>query len=273
MDISDSLALVTGGARRIGRGLVLELARRGADVAVHYNTSEDDASETATLARDEGVSSYPFDADLSEVADCGRLWDEVCSRFGRAPSVLVNSASFYPRGSFDVTDAAMWDLTMSVNVRAPFLLAQAMARSLLRRDRDDVDEDADDYVGSVGQIVSINDSRRVYRSRFAYGVSSVALTGLTRSLAVSLSPAIQVNEVLLGPVLPPSDAADRSTVSFDKGSRRDRVESRGSSGDAFGPSGRMGSVSEVARAVLSLIENEYINGASLHLDGGLNATR
>ena len=131
---------------------------------------------------------------------------------------------------------------MAIKVRAPMLLAQMMARDLPEVDS--------------GKIVNINDRRRVYKSRFAFGVANSAMSGLTRSLAAALAPQIQVNELRLGPILPLSD---------DQISDQSRL-----SPNTSGPAGRMGELDEVCRAVISLIENDYINGASLVVDGGLS---
>ena len=248
MQICGTTALVTGAGRRIGRALALSLGESGADVVVHYNTSADAALETVDTLRDMGVNAAAVGADLSDADGCAFLWSESLRLMGDVPRIVINNASFYGRFSFSDTDSDIWDVAMNVNVRAPFLLAKSLASSLSD--------------GFPGKIININDSRRVYRSRFAYGVSNATLSGLTRSLSVTLAPDIQVNEVLLGPTLPPVDAKE-SNVDTDR-DVRDRFA-------MYGPSGRMGSLSDVCDAVKFLILNDHISGASLSVDGGLSA--
>lgn len=248
MQISGTTALVTGAGRRIGRALALSLGESGADVVVHYNTSEDAALETVDMLRDMGVNAMAVGADLSDADGCAFLWSESLRLMRDVPRIVINNASFYGRFSFSDTDSDIWDVAMNVNVRAPFLLTKSLASSLSD--------------GVPGKVININDSRRVYRSRFAYGISNAALSGLTRSLSVTLAPDIQVNEVLLGPTLPPVDAKES-----DVGTNRD-VRDRFA---MYGPSGRMSSLSDVCDAVKFLIMNDHISGASLSVDGGLSA--
>lgn len=248
MQISGTTALVTGAGRRIGRALALSLGESGADVVVHYNTSADAALKTVDTLRDMGVNAEAVGADLSDADGCAFLWSESLRLMRDVPRIVINNASFYGRFSFSDTDSDIWDVAMNVNVRAPFLLTKSLASSLSD--------------GVPGKVININDSRRVYRSRFAYGVSNAALSGLTRSLSVTLAPDIQVNEVLLGPTLPPVD-----TLESDVDTNRD-VRDRFA---MYGPSGRMGSLSDVCDAVKFLILNDHISGASLSVDGGLSA--
>ncbi len=243
MEISGSTALVTGASKRIGRALALALAEKGCNVAVHYNSSEREARETRDLARALGVRSEIVGADLANADECVSLWNRTVGLFGDVPSVVINNASYFDRVGIDELAPDDFDQAMAVNVRAPLLLAQAMARDLPE--------------GSVGKIVNINDRREVYRSRIAYSITNSALTGLTKTLAVSLAPRIQVNELRLGVILPLPDDESVGPRRYD-----DRT---------LGPAGRMGTVEEVCQAIISLISNDYINGASLNLDGGLSA--
>ena len=243
MEISGSTALVTGAAKRIGRALALSLAERGCNVAIHYNSSEDDARETRELARALGVRSEIVGADLANADECVSLWSRTVELLGDVPSVVINNASYFDQVGIEELAPGDFDQAMAVNVRAPLLLAQSMAR--------DLPENA------AGKIVNINDRRKVYRSRVAYSITNTALTGLTKTLAVSLAPRIQVNELRLGVILPLPDD--------------EPVEPRRHADRTLGPASRMGTVDEVCQAVVSIIGNDYINGASLNLDGGLSA--
>ena len=243
MQINGATALVTGASRRIGRAFALALAEAGCNVAVHYFTTENDAIETRDRARQFGVKSETIQADLAIPDECHRLWSETVQKLGQVPRVIINNASFFEEVTLDDVTADEFDRTMAVNVRAPMLLAQAMARDLPKT--------------SSGKIFNINDRRMAYRSRITYAITNSALTGLTKTLAISLAPRIQSNELRLGVILP-LDATPNS-------------EQRSYSDRTMGPAGRMGTLDEVTQALISIIGNDYINGASLSVDGGLSA--
>jgi pteridine reductase len=230
---------VTGGGRRVGRAIALSLAEAGANVAVHYNASGADAEETAATARSFGARAETFQADLLDARSTVRLIDDVARSLGMA-SVLVNNASLFTTGRFEDTSLDEWERYMAVNVRAPFLLAQAMFREM--------------PAGAHGKVINLNDWRTARAKRFAYGASKAALSGLTRSLAVAMAPNVQVNELALGAILPPADL-----VVSEPGQPQETK---------LGPAARMGSLNEVTAAVLSLIENDFITGETLHVDGG-----
>lgn len=243
MEIQGATALVTGASRRIGRALALALANNGCNVAIHYNTSQAGALETRALVRERGIDGEVVQADLADSRECDRLWKETVDQMGTKPSILVNNASFFVRARLEDVSADAFDHAIAVNVRAPMLLAQKMSR--------DMSPD------SVGKIFNINDRRQVYRSRFTYAITNTALTGMTKALAVSLAPRIQVNELRLGVITPLSD---------------DRVDDVPSySSRTLGPARRTGTLEEVSQAVISVIRNDYINGASISVDGGLSA--
>ena len=247
MKITGSTALVTGASKRIGRAIALSLAEEGCNVAVHYLGSHDEAIETCEAIRSLGVASESIRADLAKPTDCDRLWIETIDKLGASPNILINNASPFARADLARTSVSEFDNAIAVNVRAPMLLAQMMAQRMSEN--------------QIGKIVNINDIRSVYKSRFAYGVSNAALSGMTESLSVSLAPQIQVNELRLGPILPLSD---EDTSDEDQSMQPSMAE------QSLGPAQRMGSLTEVCRAVISLIENDYINGASLAVDGGLS---
>jgi pteridine reductase len=238
LEITGKTALVTGSGRRVGRALAFALAEAGARVAVHYNGSQADAAETVEAIRDLGGEAEALQADLEAPEAAYALVRAALDRFGSL-DILVNNASLFATGRFEDTSVTEWDRYMAVNVRAPFLLAQAMAAALPS--------------GSPGKIINLNDWRTARAKRFAYGASKAALSGLTRSLAVSMAPDVQVNELALGAVLPPADITPRPL---------EQMETK------LGPSGRMGTLNEVAQAMLALIGNDFITGETLHIDGG-----
>ena len=243
MDIQGATALVTGASKRIGRALALALADNGCNVAIHYNTSQTEALETKAHVKSRGVHAAVIQTDLANASECHRLWKDAVELMGVTPNILVNNASSFARASLDDVSADAFDHAIAVNVRAPMLLAQAMNRDLAP-DR-------------IGKIFNINDRRQVYRSRFTYTITNTALTGMTKALAVSLAPRIQVNELRLGVIMPLSDDENDDAPPY--------------SSQTLGPAQRTGTLEEVAQTVISVIQNDYINGASINVDGGLSA--
>lgn len=239
MDIRGKTALVTGSARRIGRATALELARLGARVAVHYRSSEDEARDTEARIGSLGGEAALFRADLIEPEAPGRLIDAVLDRFG-ALDILVNNASVFSPGSLEDTTLRLWDAQMDANARAPFFVAQAASRAMLQQE--------------AGKIINIADpaGEAIWTAYFPYSVSKAALLGVTRGLARALAPKIQVNAVSPGPVHFPADYTDAQ-----KQFAIDRTLLK-----------RAGSPEDVVRAIIFLIDNDYITGEVIHVDGG-----
>src|SRR5581483_7289610 len=171
--------LITGSAKRIGRVIAIELARRGFEVAIHYNTSQHEAEQTAR----ECGSALIFQADLSRVDEIQRLFREVRERFGPL-NYLVNNAARFTR--FDVLDIseADWDFIHSVNLKATFFCCQEGARQMKAE-------------GGGGRIVNISSlgGIRPWADHVHYCASKAGVIMLTKALAKALAPAITVNSV------------------------------------------------------------------------------
>jgi NAD(P)-dependent dehydrogenase (short-subunit alcohol dehydrogenase family) len=239
MDPEGKTVLVTGSARRIGRATILEFARRGARVAVHYNSSESEARETVREIESLGAEVASFRADLARPGEAQDLVEEVLGRFGRL-DILVNSASVFAPGSLEDTSEALWDSQMDTNARAPFFLARAAAPGMRER--------------GEGKIINVADpaGESVWPGYFAYSVSKAALLAVTRGLARSLAPEVQVNAVAPGPVqFPDSYSEEQKQAAV----RRTLLK-------------RAGTRDDVVRAILFLVENDYVTGEVLHVDGG-----
>jgi NAD(P)-dependent dehydrogenase (short-subunit alcohol dehydrogenase family) len=242
MEISESISLVTGSARRVGRATAIALAERGSRVAIHYRSSGEDADATLATIRDIGVDADSFQADLTNRLERERLVREVQSRFGRV-DILVNNASVFSPGTLEDSTSEMWDEQMEANAKAPYFMAQGVAPMMLRSGR--------------GKIVNLADpaGELIWPSYFPYSVSKAALLGITRGLAKTLAPHVQVNAVAPGPVCFP-DYYTESQKQF-------AVEKTLLK--------RVGSPDDVVRAVLFLVENDYITGEVIHVDGGRHA--
>tara|TARA_B100001146_G_scaffold209729_1_gene206992 strand:+ start:750 stop:1481 length:732 start_codon:yes stop_codon:yes gene_type:complete len=239
MDPNAKVALVTGAGRRIGRALALALGDTGCRVAVHYNHSEQDANETASLIKAMGNEAITVKADLEDPTQVENLAAHVNEQLGPI-EIMVNNASVFDKVGLKEVSAEEFDRHFAINVRAPFLLAKSMNEQLA--------------TGSPGKIINLNDWRKARPTRFAYGVTKSALSGLTRTLALSMAPNVQVNEIALGAILPPAD------IPIDR--PRDKITIN------LGPADRMGSLNEVADAMMMLIKNDFITGETINVDGG-----
>lgn len=245
MDPNGKVALVTGAGRRVGRALALALGDAGCRVAVHYGESEQDARETTSLINSLGTEAVAIQADLEDPAQVGSLAASVAEQLGSI-DILVNNASIFDKLGMDEVSVENWDRHFAINVRAPFLLAQAMGEQL--------SNGVSDGESTPGKIISLNDWRTARPTRFVYGISKTALSGLTRTLALSMAPHVQVNEIALGAILPPSD------MPLDRPREEIQID--------LGPIDRMGTLNEVANAVMMLIENDFITGETINVDGG-----
>ena len=232
------VALVTGGAVRVGRALSLGLAEAGYDLLITYLTSETGAREVAEAVRAHGRRCELVRADLTEAAAPEAVAEALRGGFGRL-DLLVNSA-----GSFDAVpllevDAERWDAVMSLNVRAPHLLVRAAA-PLLRTAR--------------GSVVNVGDlsAFQPWVEHPHHAVSKAALVHLTRIQARTLAPEIRVNAVVPGVVLPPED--------LDEATLRSLVRATALQ--------RLGSPQDVLDAVLYLAGAGFVTGELLVVDGG-----
>jgi pteridine reductase len=232
-------ALVTGAGKRVGRAIAIALARRGMSVALHHNRSR---AEAVALARElrlaHGVKAVAVRAELSDARACARVVAEAAAALGGLDA-LINNASIWEPTAFGRVTASDWDRHLDVNARAPFFLAQAAA-ARLRRAR--------------GHVINIADwaARRPYAGYTPYCVSKAALLCLNAALAKELAPDVQVNAILPGPVLQPrgqsraqAEAVRRATVLK-----------------------RLGGPEDVVKAVLFLLDCDFMTGAEITVDGG-----
>jgi NAD(P)-dependent dehydrogenase (short-subunit alcohol dehydrogenase family) len=233
-------ALVTGGGRRVGRAIVLALARSGWDVAVHYDRSREEAEATAAEARGAGVRAAALQADLVAASTAQALVPRAAEAVGPL-ACLVNNASIFEMDKIDSVTAESWDRHQNVNLRAPLLLSQAFAAQL-------------PAVAAEGNIVNLLDQRvwRLTPYFLSYTVSKTGLWTLTRTLAMALAPRIRVNAIGPGPTL-------RSTRQTPEQFARQQ---------ALTPLGHGASPEEIAEAVLFILGARAMTGQMLALDGG-----
>jgi pteridine reductase len=240
MELRGRWALVTGGAKRIGRVVAHELASRGANVLIHYHTSAAEAEATLASLRALGVEADALHADLGDAAQVRRLAAEAEARTGGI-ALLVNNASNYLRSRFDALTDEIWDASIDVNLKAPFILSWTIGRAMRAR--------------GEGCIVNLADwaGERPYRDYLPYCVSKAGIVALTKALAKELAPAVRVNAVAPGPVLPPDDLGPDELAKIARAT----------------PLGRFGTPEDVARAIRFLAEEaSFSTGSILHVDGG-----
>jgi NAD(P)-dependent dehydrogenase (short-subunit alcohol dehydrogenase family) len=242
MDLANRAALITGG-RRIGSAIAREFARRGADVAVTFNRSRAEADDTARAVQALGRRAVAIEANLEEAAACARAVAEAAAAFGRL-DVLVNMASLYRSKAFDELTAEDWDRQLAVDLRAGFLCARAAVPHF--------------RAAGGGRIVNFADwlaasGRPRYKTFLPYYVAKTGVIALTEGLALELaSDNILANAIAPGPILAPDglDAAEAAEVV--KGT----------------PLGRWGGEGEIVKAVMLLVQTDFITGETIRVDGG-----
>ncbi len=236
MTLAGKTALVTGAAVRLGRSIALRLARTGCNVIIHYNSSEAEADQVASEieARNRRTWKSRFDLTLSEQA---HEWISALIRETGGIDILVNSASAFPEDSYDTLDEKTLSESMSIHVLSPLALINAMSRQ--RREV---------------SVVNILDTRIADRdpTHASYHLAKRSLYTLTRDLAVSMAPAMRINAVAPGLILPPS-GRDDSWLEHLRTSN---------------PLEKIGSADGVADAVLFLLGSDFITGQVIYVDGG-----
>ena len=242
MQISPTIprtALVTGGAKRLGRAMALALAEAGFDVAIHYAESEAEAEATAADIRALGRRAITLRAALAREAEVARLVPATMEALGPI-GVLVNNASTFERDEWQDATRDSWDQHIEPNLRAPFVLTQAMAKALPPQ--------------AEGCVVNLLDQRvwSLTPHFVSYTVSKAGLWALTQTMALALAPRIRVNGIGPGPALP---SPRQSREQFDR--QCDSV-----------PLKRGTSPEEVAAALISILTFPSMTGQMIALDGG-----
>lgn len=232
------VALVTGGAHRVGRVLALALAQQGIALALHYHSSTEEAAATLHECAAYGVETLAVPGDLTQVAEGTRVVDETVAHFGRL-DMLICSAGIWGRTPCGSVTEEEWDAFFNLNVRGAFFVAQHAAPQLR---------------ATQGSIVTLLDigTETTWKDYTPYLASKAALAMVTRNLAHDLAPDVRVNGIAPGPVLLPNDWGEEHQQ---RAARRTLL-------------GRIGSAEDVAQAMLYLINAPYVTGVILPVDGG-----
>ena len=237
MKLAGCVALVTGAGHRVGRALAVALGAEGMTVAVHFNSSREEADETVRTIEKAGGRATAFGSDLSKAGASAKLVGEVAKAFG-ALDVLINSAAIMKRHAFGTVSESDWDETMSINLRAPFFVAQSAAS----------------VMSNGGAIINIADlaAYETWPSYIPHSISKAGIVKMTEGLARVLAPGIRVNAIAPGAVLLPDDWSDKT------GERLSDTT----------PLRRIGDPQDVVDAMLYLLRADYVTGETIVVDGG-----
>lgn len=237
MSLSGKTALITGSARRIGRACALKLARDGADILIHYNSSEKEAKELARSIQNYGRNAWALRQDLSEKDSGAKLMEQALKKT-EAVDFLINSASIFPKGNWKDTEIEDFLENYQINALSPFILSREFARQKNRGEC----------------IINFLDTRIVDNnsSHLAYHLSKRALFTLTRILSSELAPEIRVNAIAPGLIIPPPGVSEEYL--------KKRIDSN--------PLKKIGTLEQLTESMTFLINNDFITGQVLFVDGG-----
>ena len=238
MELRGKCALVTGAGQRIGRAIAYGLIRRGVNVAIHYHRSEQGAKATQMEAEVAGVKVARLKADLSDAEAAETLPARARDALGGLDIAVLNAAIMEKRPLEEVTPLA-WDRVMNLNLRSTFFAAKGAAAAM------------GEQGGAIVTLADIAAFQR-WKQYPVHVISKAGVVAATEMLAKILAPRVRVNAIAPGAVLPPPD--------WDDAARKQLVEST--------PLGRLGAPDDVVRAVIFLLESDYLTGTTLVVDGG-----
>jgi NAD(P)-dependent dehydrogenase (short-subunit alcohol dehydrogenase family) len=242
MELAGRVALITGG-KRIGAVVATELALRGMDIGLVYRLSRAEAEDAAAAVRVHGRRAVTLHADLQQPDDCARVVNNTVDLLGRL-DVLVNMASIYRQTPIEEITLQDWESQMAVDLRAAWLCARAAAPHMRRL--------------RAGRIINFSDwvarsGRPRYPGFLTYYVAKAGVMALTEGLALELAAdQILVNAIAPGPIVAPEETTDEQFSAVERAT----------------PLGRWGGELEIAKAVVALIDNDFITGETIRVDGG-----
>lgn len=244
MEIRGKVALVTGGAHRVGKAITMMLAEAGADVIVNYFSSSTAADQTVADAKALGVRALAIQCDVSDWRQVQAMSERILEEFGGV-DIIVNSASLFEKTPFPTADVDAWHRVTGISIDGPFYVCNTLVPSMLARANAD---------GSSGAIVNIVDlsAWEPWPNFTAHSVSKAGLLAFTKQLALELAPTVRVNAVAPGPVLPPPNQDPARTAKTAEGTLL----------------GRWGSPEDVAFAVRYLLQADFVTADVITVDGG-----
>ena len=239
MNIEDKVALVTGGARRVGKAIGLALARSGARVLITYNTSAAEAAITVAEINRSGGQASAIQCDQRDLDAIDRLFDRLRLDTARLDILVNNAAIMERKPALEITPDD-WSRVMDTNLRGPFFMAQRAAQWMLTT--------------GGGVIVNIADLSALHPwpSYLTHTISKSGVVAMTQTLALALAPSIRVNAIAPGAVLKPDEWSDERWVKM----------------IAALPLRREGTPEDVAEAVLYCVRSDFMTGQTIVIDGG-----
>ncbi len=241
------VVLITGGAKRIGAAVTNHLHANNFNVVIHYRDSKEEASALAHVLNSRRANSaITIHADLTKIDAIDVLASQTLARWGRINALVNNASCFYPTAIGSTTERD-WNDLMDSNLKAPFFLAQALAKELAK---------------SSGCIINMADiyADKPLKKYSVYSMAKAANAMLTKALAVELAPNVRVNGVAPGGILWPENSDQLSQI------QKDALLAKV-------PLQRLGDTSDIAKTILFLIKDApYINGQIIAVDGGRNLT-
>ena len=238
MELRNRVALVTGGAHRLGKAIALSLGQAGSRVVIHYHNSAQKAERTIAELQELGVEAFAISGDIANIEEVNDIVDQAASHWDRL-DILVNNAGIWGATPIGTVTQERWDELMAINVRSMFFATQRATPHLRK---------------TQGTIVNIADvgALRPWRNYTPYLVSKGGVITLTEALAKDLAPEIRVNAVAPGPVLIPdywSQEQANATIHTI-------------------PLRRWGSAEDIGQAVVYLVQADYVTGVTIPVDGG-----
>lgn len=239
MNLHGKVALVTGGAKRVGKAIAQALAARGCKLVVHYKTSQTDAEATVRELQAANAEAIAIQADITQEDEVERMVAEAVARFGRI-DILINNAAVFFRTPVETLTIEEWEQVLDVNLTGTFLCAQKIGLRMRE--------------WGWGHIINIADvaGQRPWVDYIPYSVSKACVITLTQGLAMELAPQVMVNAIIPGPVLFQDDTPEAVRQrEIDKTLVK-----------------RAGTPEEVAEVVIFVAESDYSTGSLFHVDGG-----
>jgi NAD(P)-dependent dehydrogenase (short-subunit alcohol dehydrogenase family) len=244
MEIKDKICLVTGSAIRVGKAIALTLAGKGAKLAIHYNSQENKAQETAEEIRKMKVDSILLKADISRKEDWLRMREDILNKWGKI-DILVNNAAVFFRTPFLNIEENQWSQFIDINLRGTLYGCQVMGEVMLQN--------------QSGKIINIADvsAESPWPNYIPYCISKAGVIALTKGLAQAFAPHITVNAVSPGTVMLAEE--------YDEEEENNLINRT--------PLKRVGNPQDIANSVVFLIEgSDFITGSVIKVDGGRSLT-
>ena len=239
MDLNGKVALVTGGAKRLGKAIVHALAQRGCQLVVHYHTSQTEAQATVQELRTAGHEAIALQADITQESEVESMVEQAVERFGRI-DVLVNNAAIFYRTPIDTVTFDDWEQIINVNLTGTFLCAHKIGLRM--------------RAWGWGHIINMADvaGQRPWADYIPYSVSKACVLTFSQGLAMELAPEVMVNAVVPGPVLFQDDTPEE-------------VQQREIEKTLLK---RAGTPEEVAKLIVFIAESDFSTGSVFSVDGG-----